>query len=99
MIKLLCRRNIFHILTSTYHKMNRIVNKFFGSINSNSLKKYAGFVEQVNKLDERISNLSDQEIKDKTNYFKNEFKETGSINKLLPEIFGSGKRSIKITLI
>ena len=32
--------------------MINIVNKLFGSIKSNSLKKYASFVEKVNKLEE-----------------------------------------------
>ena len=32
--------------------MINIVNKFLNSIKSNSLKKYAGFVEKVNKLEE-----------------------------------------------
>ena len=39
--------------------MINIVNKLFGSIKSNSLKKYASFVEKVNKLEEIISQLSD----------------------------------------
>ena len=69
--------------------MINIVNKLFGSINSNSLKKYGGFVEKVNNLEGEISKLSDQELKNKTNFFKNEFNETGSISKLLPEIFHS----------
>ncbi len=47
--------------------MINIVNKFFSSIKSNSLKKYANFVDQVNKLEEEISILSDQELKNKTN--------------------------------
>ncbi len=67
--------------------MINIVNKLFGSIKSNSLKKYASFVDEVNKLEEEISKLSDEKLKDKTNYFKNKFNETGSISKLLPEIF------------
>tara|TARA_B100000900_G_scaffold28185_1_gene21730 strand:+ start:149 stop:382 length:234 start_codon:yes stop_codon:yes gene_type:complete len=67
--------------------MNNIINKLFGSLKSNSIKKYGSFVEKVNKLEEEISKLSDQELKNKTNYFKNEFNETGSISKLLPEIF------------
>ena len=62
--------------------MINIVNKLFGSIKSNSLKKYGSFVEKVNKLEEEISKLSDQELKDKTNYFKNKFSETGSISEL-----------------
>ena len=60
--------------------MINIVNKLFGSIKSNSLKKYASFVEKVNKLEEVISQLSDQELKNKTNHFKNEFNKTGSIS-------------------
>ncbi len=78
--------------------MINIVNKLFGSIKSNSLKKYASFVEKVNKLDEGISKLSDKELKYKTNYFRNEFKETGSINKLLPEIFAVVRETSKRTL-
>ena len=78
--------------------MINIVNKLFGSIKSNSLKKYSSFVEKVNKLEEVISQLSDQELKNKTNYFRSEFKETGSINKLLPEIFAVVREVSKRTL-
>ena len=46
--------------------MINIVNKLFGSIKSNSLKKYGSFVEKVNKLEVEISRLSDQELKNKT---------------------------------
>ena len=49
--------------------MINIVNKLFGSIKSNSLKKYASFVEKVNKLKKKFQ-LSDQELKNKTNYFR-----------------------------
>ncbi len=69
-----------------------------GSIKSNSLKKYASFVEKVNKLEEEISKLSDQELKDKTNYFKNKFNKTGSITKSLPEIFAVVRETSKRTL-
>ena len=78
--------------------MINIVNKLFGSIKSNSLKKYGSFVEKVNKLEEEISTLSDQELKNKTNHFKNEFNKTGSISKLLPEIFAVVRETSKRTL-
>ncbi len=78
--------------------MINIVNKLFGSIKSNSLKKYSSFVEKVNKLEEEISKLSDPELKDKTNYFKNKFNETGSITKSLPEIFAVVRETSKRTL-
>ena len=78
--------------------MVNIVNKLFGSIQSNPLKKYGSFVEKVNKLEEEISKLSDQELKNKTSHFKNEFNETGSITKLLPEIFAVVRETSKRTL-
>ena len=52
--------------------MINIVNKLFKSISSSSLNKYKNFVEQVNNYEEIISNLSDEEIKEKTNFFKKE---------------------------
>ena len=78
--------------------MINIVNKLFGSIKSNSLKKYGGFLDEVNKVEEDICKLSDKELKNKTNYFKNEFNETGSISKLLPEIFAVVRETSKRTL-
>jgi Preprotein translocase subunit SecA (ATPase, RNA helicase) len=78
--------------------MINIVNKLFGSIKSNSLKKYGSFVEEVNKLEIEISTLSDQELKNKTHHFKNEFNKTGSISKLLPEIFAVVRETSKRTL-
>ncbi len=78
--------------------MINIVNKFLNSIKSNSLKKHANFVDKVNKLEEEISTLSDQELKNKTNYFKNEFNKNGSINLLLPEIFAVVRETSKRTL-
>ena len=47
------------MLTAIYHIMINIVNKLFGSISSNSLKKYNGLVEKINKLETEISKLSD----------------------------------------
>ena len=78
--------------------MINIVNKFLSSIKSNSIKKHANFVEKVNKLEEEISILSDQELKNKTNYFRNEFNKNGSITNLLPEIFAVVRETSKRTL-
>ena len=78
--------------------MINIVNKLFSSIKSNTVKKYGSFIEKVNKLEEEISKLSDQELKNKTNYFRSEFSETGSITKLLPEIFAVVRETSKRTL-
>ncbi len=78
--------------------MINIVNKLFGSIKSNSFKKYGSFVEKVNNIEKEISQLTDQELKNKTKHFKNQFKDTGSISKLLPEIFAVVRETSKRTL-
>ena len=50
--------------------MINIVNKLFGSLGSNSIKKYNNFVEKVNQYEHQIINLSDNELKEKTNFLK-----------------------------
>ncbi len=78
--------------------MINIVNKFLNSIKTNSSKKYSSFVDKVNSLEEEISKLSDQELKNKTNYFRSKFNDTRSITKLLPEIFSVVREVSKRTL-
>ena len=78
--------------------MINIVNKFLNSIKTNSSKKYSSFVDKVNSLEEGISKLSDQELKNKTNYFRSKFNDTRSITKLLPEIFSVVREVSKRTL-
>ena len=60
--------------------MINIVNKLFGSIKSNSLKKYASFVEKVNKLEEGISKLSDKELNSLKKSIPDEIKKIGIEN-------------------
>ncbi len=78
--------------------MNSIVNKLFGSLRSNSLKKYSTFVEQVNQLENKISNLDDNELKKKTNFFKSELKNGQSLEKILPEAFAVVRETAKRTV-
>ncbi len=80
--------------------MINIVNKLFKSISSSSLNKYKNFVEQVNNYEEIISNLSDEEIKEKTNFFKKEIANGVNIDTLITEAFAvvreAAKRTVKM---
>ena len=80
--------------------MINIVNKLFKSISSSSLNKYKNFVEQVNNYEEIISNLSDEEIKEKTNFFKKEIASGVNIDALITEAFAvvreAAKRTVKM---
>ena len=49
--------------------MINIVNKLFGSLGSNNLKKYDDVVKKINNLELEVSNFSDDDLKNKTNYF------------------------------
>ena len=49
--------------------MVNFVNKLFGALGSNSLKKYNNFVDRVNRFENDIKELSDLELKNKTAFF------------------------------
>ncbi len=88
------------MLTAIYHIMIGIVNKLFGSLGSNSLKKYNNFVLEVNEHEKDLINLSDNELKAKTEYFRNQIKNNINLETILPEVFAvvreAAKRSIKL---
>ena len=76
------------MLTATYHNMLNIVNRLFGGLGSNNLKQYEKIVKKINDLEPETSILNDEELKNKTEYFKNQFKEQKkSIDEILPEAF------------
>ena len=79
--------------------MLNFVNKFFGSLGSNNLKKYESVVNKINECETQISKLTDDELKDKTDYFKKKVQvEKIDINKILPEAFAVVREVAKRTL-
>ena len=68
--------------------MLNIVNKLFCSLGSKNLKTYDKIVKKINDFETEISKLDDQELKNKTQYFKNQFDEKQkTIDDILPEEF------------
>ena len=67
--------------------MLNFVNKLFGSSSHRMLKKYSSTIDKINDLENTISNLSDQELRDKTSHFKNLLSEGKSPDDILPEAF------------
>ncbi len=87
------------MITATYHNMLNFVNKFFGGLGSNNLKKYESVVNKINECETQISKLNDDELKDKTDYFKKKVQvEKIDINKILPEAFAVVREVAKRTL-
>ncbi len=87
------------MITATYHNMLNLVSKIFGGLGSNNLKKYENLVNKINEYESQISKLTDDQLKNKTDYFKKKVQvEKIDINKLLPESFAVVREVAKRTL-
>ena len=87
------------MITATYHNMLNIVSKIFGGLGSNKLKKYENIVNKINEYESEISKLTDDQLKNKTDYFKKKVQvEKIDINKLLPEAFAVVREVAKRTV-
>ena len=87
------------MITATYHNMLNIVSKIFGGLGSNKLKKYENIVNKINEYESEIAKLTDDQLKNKTDYFKKKVQvEKIDINKLLPESFAVVREVAKRTL-
>jgi len=79
--------------------MLNIVNKLFRGLGSNKLKKYQNIVKKINSYETEISTLSDAELKNKKEFFKNKHQiEKCSIDEILPESFAVVREAAKRTL-
>ena len=67
--------------------MASIINKLFNSLKSNSLSKYKNLVNEINSFEPEISKLSNEELQNKTNYFKNKLKNKFTEKDILAEVF------------
>ncbi|MDH5216642.1 MAG: preprotein translocase subunit SecA, partial [Gammaproteobacteria bacterium] len=75
-----------------------VLKKVFGSRNERELKRYKKNVEKINALEDEISQLSDDELRGKTEEFKKRVQEGESLDAILPEAFAvvreGGKRAL-----
>ena len=85
------RTILSHVLSAFIIKMINFVNKLFGSSSKRHIKSFTKIVDKINEFEEKFKNLSDKELKDKTEYFKNLLAEGVSLDKLIPEAFATVK--------
>ncbi len=78
--------------------MLNFVNKLFGSASKRQIKTYSKTIESINSFEEKLINLSNQELQDKTEYFKNLIKEGSALDDLLIEVFAVVREVSKRTL-
>ena len=64
-----------------------LLEKIFGDINEKEVKKIEKIVDKIEALDQSVQALSDEELKGKTQEFKNRLAAGETLDDLLPEAF------------
>ena len=75
--------------------MLSFVKKIFGTAQSRMLKRYQRIVKKINTIEQTYSNLSDEELRQKTQEFKNRLKEGESVDSILPEAYAVVKNTCR----
>ncbi len=75
----------------------QLLKKIFGS-NEKELKKLQPIVNKINSWENKISKLSDNELKGKTVEFKNRLKKNETLDDILPEAFAVVRETAKRVL-
>ncbi len=75
--------------------LNKIAAKIFGSSNDRVVKKYQKRVDQINALEDEIAKLSDDELKAKTQEFRDALKGGAKLDDLLVPAFATVREAAK----
>jgi preprotein translocase subunit SecA len=80
--------------------VSNILNKVFGSRNDRLIKRMGKPAAEITALEPGIQGLSDEELRAKTDEFRDRLKDGASLNDLLPEAFAvvreAGKRALNM---
>ena len=71
------------------------LKKIFGSTNERKISSLDPTILQINKFEEEMSNISDSELKNKTNEFKQRLKNKESLDSILPYAFATVREASK----
>ena len=74
------------------------VRKIFGSANDRLIKKLEPTVEQINRLEPELAQLSDAALRARTGEFKERLEKGETLDDLLPEAFATVREAAKRTL-
>ena len=75
--------------------LGKIARKLFGSANDRFVKKQYKIVHQINELEPNFIKLSDDELKAKTDEYRERLKKGESLDDLLPEAFATVREAAK----
>ncbi len=75
--------------------MFSLLKKIFGTAQSRTINQYRKTVSQINVLEKEYQKLTNEELLQKTEEFKNRFKEGESLESLLPEAYAAVKNTCR----
>ena len=75
-----------------------IFSKIFKSYSEREVNRVMPIVEKINALEEEISKLTDEELKNKTNIFKEQLAQGKTLDDILPEAFAVVREASKRVL-
>ncbi len=75
-----------------------MLKKIIGDTNESEIKKLGKVLDQVNQLESQIITLSDNQLKNKTEEFKQRYEKGETLDELLPEAFAVVRESAKRVL-
>jgi preprotein translocase subunit SecA len=73
--------------------MLNFIQKVFGTKNERELKRIAPLVDEINHFEPAIKKLSDEELKAKTDYFKEKLANGAALDDILPEAFAVAREA------
>jgi preprotein translocase subunit SecA len=76
-------------------KPMNFISKIFGDDNTRSIKKYSQRIPEINALEESISVLSDEQLKQKTAEFRERISKGEKLDSVLPEAFAVVRETSK----
>lgn len=76
----------------------KFLTKIFGTRNDKLIKKMMPLVQQINELEPQFEKLSDEQLKEKTNEFRERYNKGESLDSILPEAFANCREASKRVL-
>jgi len=78
--------------------ITKILTKIIGTKNERELKKLRPIVHEINQLESEMEKLSEQQLVEKTNIFRERISQGESLDDILPEAFAVVREAAKRTL-
>jgi preprotein translocase subunit SecA len=78
--------------------ITRLLAKIIGTANERELKRLRAIAAKINAFEPHISSLTDAQLADKTNYFREQLFQGKTLDDILPEAFATVREAGKRTL-